>query len=56
MSLGKRLAGLMTPANGTERENYIAECHVKYKRLNLPKFEIRKFSVEEKRVWCSGVY
>ena len=38
----------MTPAAGVERQNYIADRHVLNKRNKLPKFEIRKFSVEEK--------
>jgi len=38
----------MTPAAGAERQNYIADRHVQNKRLRLPKFEISKFSFEEK--------
>ena len=38
----------MTPAAGADRHNYTADRHVLNKRNNLPKFEIRKLSVEEK--------
>ena len=40
------------PAAGAERQNYIADRHVLNKSLNLPKFEIRKFSVEAKERLC----
>jgi len=46
----------MTPAVGAEIQNYIADSHLKFKRLNLSKFEFRMFSGEEKeRLWFSGL-
>jgi len=40
----------MTPADGAERKNYVAESHVQNKRLHLPKFEIRMFSGGPKNI------